>query len=67
MASTVNGVTTDICKVMFSILMTAKATGAQVVWGFNDTIGCNRSSFNGGNWYWLSDPSGNWYYGPQIQ
>jgi hypothetical protein len=47
--------------------MLAKAIGAQVGWWFSDTIGCNRSSFNGGNWYGLSDPSGDWYYGPQIQ
>jgi hypothetical protein len=47
--------------------MMAKATGAQVGWWFSDSIGCNRSSVNGGNWYWLSDPSGDWYYGPQIQ
>ena len=66
-ASTMDGVTTDICKAMLSILITAKATGAQVAWGFSDTIGCNRSSFDGGNWYWLADPPAVWYYGPQIQ
>jgi hypothetical protein len=52
---------------MLSLLMIAKATGAQVGWWFNDSIGCNRSTYNGGNWYWLSDPSAGWYYGPQIQ
>jgi YD repeat-containing protein len=31
-ASTMDGVTTDICKAMLSILITAKATGAQVAW-----------------------------------
>ncbi len=67
MSSTVNGVTVDSCKAILSVLMMAKATGAQVGWWFSDSIGCNRSSVNGGNWYWLSDPSGNWYYGPQIQ
>jgi hypothetical protein len=67
LTSTVNGVTVDTCKAILSVLMLAKATGAQVGWWFSDSIGCNRASFNGGNWYWLSDPSGNWYYGPQIQ
>ena len=67
LTSTVNGVTAATCKAILSVLMLAKATGAQVGRWFSDSIGCNRASFNGGNWYWLSDPSGDWYYGPQIQ
>ena len=67
LTSTVNNVTVDTCKAILSVVMLAKATGAQVGWWFSDTIGCNHSSVSGGNWYWLSDPSGDWYYGPQIQ
>ena len=67
LSSTVNGVTPDICKGMLATLLTAKSTGAQVAWAFTDSIGCNRSSYNGGNWYWLSDSPSAWYYGPQIQ
>jgi hypothetical protein len=67
LGATVNGVTSDTCKGILTVLLEAKATGAQVGWWFNDSIGCNRSSYNGGNWYWLSESPGGWYYGPQIQ
>ena len=67
LGATVNGVTPDTCKGILSVLMEAKAMGAQVSWAFNDTIGCNRSSYNGGNWYWLSQSPLTWYYGPQLQ
>jgi hypothetical protein len=67
MTSTVNGVTVDTCKAILGVLMVAKSTGAQVGWWFNDSLSCNRTPYFGGNWYWLSDPSGSWYYGPQVQ
>jgi hypothetical protein len=67
LGATVNSVTAETCKGILSVLMLAKATGAQVAWTFNDSLGCNRAPYYGGNWYWLSDPSGGWYYGPQIQ
>ena len=67
MGTTVNGVSADACKGILSLLLEAKAIGAQVGWWFNDSIGCSRTAYFGGNWYWLSDPAGNWYYGPQMQ
>jgi len=67
LGATVNGVSPDTCKAILSLLLEAKATGAQVQWGFSDSIGCDRSAYNGGNWYWLSESPSGWYYGPQIQ
>ena len=66
LGTTAGGVSVDVCKGILSLLLEAKATGAQVAWGFADSVGCNRSSYNGGNWYWLNDGTSVWYYGPQI-
>lgn len=65
--STQNGVSPNICNAMLATLLSAKATGAQVTWGFSDSVGCNRATFNGGNWYWLGGAPSSWYYGPQAQ
>ena len=65
---TQDGVTPDICNSMYATLLTAKVTGAQVNWQFNDSSNtCNRAGYNGGNWYWLGASPLSWYYGPQIQ
>ena len=67
LGTTMYGVGPDTCKAMTSTLMFAKATGATVSWAFNDSLTCNRSGFNGGNWYWLGEAPSAWYYGPQVQ
>lgn len=48
--STLNGVSPDACNAMLATLLAAKATGAQVMWDFNDSLTCDLSSFNSGNW-----------------
>jgi hypothetical protein len=63
-----DGVPPEVCSSMLATLLTAKATGAQVIWSFDDSSNtCNRASYNGGNWYWLGGSPLSWYYGPQIQ
>ena len=65
---TQDGVLPEVCSSMLATLLTAKATGAQVIWSFDDSSNtCNRASYNGGNWYWLGGSPLSWYYGPQIQ
>ena len=61
------GVGPDVCNAILSTLLMAHATGAQVAWGFNDSLTCNRSGYNGGNWYSLGASPSSWYYGPQVQ
>lgn len=65
--STAYGVTPATCSSILTTLLAAKAMGSQVTWSFNDSLTCNRSSYNSGNWYWLNDGTSVWYYGPQIQ
>ena len=64
-----NGVGPDTCKAMLAQLLAAHTARTAVTWQFNDSIGCNRSDFNGGNWYWLNTTVGGvssvWTYGPQ--
>lgn len=67
MDGTMNGVSTDTCKSMLATLLTALATGTQVTWNFNDSLTCNRATFNSGNWYALSASPSSWYFGPMIQ
>lgn len=65
--STEYGVAPATCSAIFATLLVAKEAGAQVSWSFNDSLTCNRSTYNGGNWYWLNDGTSVWYYGPQVQ
>lgn len=65
--STAYGVTPATCTSILATLLTAKAMGSQVTWNFNDSLTCNRATYNSGNWYWLNDGTSVWYYGPQIQ
>lgn len=61
------GVTPAACNGLLATVLVAKETGSQVSWEFNDSLTCNRSNYDGGNWYWLNDGTSVWYYGPQIQ
>lgn len=56
--STTNGVTSEVCKAIYSQLLTAKATGQAVQWYFSDALSCTTHP----NWDWLTG----WYYGPSI-
>jgi hypothetical protein len=61
------GVSTDACKGMLALLMMARSTGANVTWFFSDSLNCNRSAYNGGNWYWLNAAPSAYYFGPLVQ
>jgi hypothetical protein len=55
---TYNGVGPEQCKVIYSALLSANATGQQVVWAFNDNLTCTTHP---------SDQAlTGWYYGPHI-
>lgn len=62
MDGTMNGVSTDTCNSMLATLLTAVATGAQVTWNFNDSLTCNRASFNSGSMCSNETNSPNWAY-----
>lgn len=64
--STTYGVTPAACNAMLATLLAAKAAASQVSWMFSDSLTCSRSTYNGGNWYWLNDGTSVWYYGPQV-
>lgn len=61
------GVTPTACNGLLATVLVAKEAGSQVSWSFNDALTCNRSNYDGGNWYWLNDGTSVWYYGPQVQ
>lgn len=67
LGTTTHGVGPDACSAILATLLVAKETGAQVTWGFSDSMTCDRSTYNGGGWYWLNDGTSLWYYGPQMQ
>jgi hypothetical protein len=57
-----NGVTADSCKGIYSILLSARTTGANVTWIFNDSLTCTTQPA----WAWLTTTPLGWYYGPQL-
>lgn len=63
LGTTSDGVGPDACNGILAALMVAHTTGAQVTWGFSDSLTCQRST----NWYWLNVSPSQWYYGPQVQ
>lgn len=67
LGTTTHGVSPDACNGILATLLLAKETGAQVTWGFTDSMTCDRSTYSGGGWYWLNDGTSLWSYGPQMQ
>ena len=58
--ATINSVTSDACKAIYSLLNTAVVTRQQVVWYFSDTLTCAAPGHPA--WSWLTG----WYYGPVL-
>lgn len=56
--TTANGVGAETCKAIYSMLLTAHATGQPVQWAFNDSLTCTTHPA----WTWLTG----WYFGPYI-
>jgi hypothetical protein len=56
----INGVSVDACKGIYSLLITAQATGKSVVTWFNDDP---KTCASHPAWAWLTD----WYWGPMLQ
>ena len=55
-----NGVSADTCKAIYSMLLTAQATGKSVRLWFNDDPNTCASH---GPWTWLTG----WYWGPTLE
>lgn len=56
-----NGVSTETCKNIYAMLLSAQATGKDVMLWFNDGGDCSSASHPA----W--QPLQGWYFGPQIQ
>ena len=57
--SNYNGVTSDACKAIYAHLLSAKTTGAQETFWFNDSLTCTTHPA----WANLTG----WYFGPDFQ
>ena len=57
--ATYNGVSSDVCKAIYSHLLSAKSTGKQEMFWFNDTLTCTTHPA----WANLTG----WYFGPDFQ
>ena len=53
-----NNVTSEACKSIFALLLTAKSTGRLVQFGFDDTSSCAAHP----SWAWVTG----WYWGPML-
>lgn len=53
-----NGVSADVCSAIYAHLLSARTTGSQELFNFNDTLTCTTHP----TWAALTG----WYYGPQF-
>ncbi len=56
-----NNVTSDACKGILSVLLTAQSTDKSINIWYNDTHDCAWHASNG-SWAWLDT----WYFGPMV-
>jgi hypothetical protein len=57
--SSSNGVTSDVCKAIVALLISAKINSSTVVWTFTDSLTCSTHPA----WNWLTG----WSNGPMVQ
>ena len=58
--TSLNGVSPETCKIIYSVLLTAQSTKKEVVMWFNDGKNCSQESHP--SWSTLTG----WYFGPKM-
>jgi hypothetical protein len=61
LGTTSNNVSSDACKGILAVLLTAQSTDKQINIWYNDANDCAWHASNG-SWAWLST----WYFGPMV-
>ena len=56
-----NGISPEVCRVIYSTLLTAQTTDKTVTFWFNDNLDCSTNSHPA--WH----PLTGWYFGPMIK